>query len=81
MSRIGLSVEDWKKLSINEFDCWPGETIAERIRENEVGRVIVAGSVGKFISSGDKGSSQSITFCSDSSSSCSRKRSGWSSEI
>ena len=73
---IGVFVKDWGKLSTNGFGGWFGKATGE-IGEEEERRAILSGSVGKFKSSGDKGWSQS----SASSSSCSSKGSGSSSEF
>ena len=77
---IGVFVKDWRNLSTNGFGGWFGKATGE-IGEEEERRVIISGSVGNLKSSGDKCWSQSIPFNSKSSSSCSRKGSGWSSEI
>ena len=77
---IGVFVRDWRNLSTNGFGCWFGEATGE-IGEEEESKVKISGSVGKFKLSGDKGWSQSIPLSSESSSSYSRKGSGWSSEI
>ena len=73
---IGVFVRLWRNLSTSGFGGWLGKATGE-IRRGEESRVIISGSVGKFISSGDKGWSQLIPLSSESSSSCSSKGSGW----